>query len=66
MTKKEFLRHFWCKMVVYLCTGHKGSKNCCPRTVRGSPLYTCKLGGGQGWHKSQRIFESKVSRTLRG
>ena len=68
MTKKEFLRHLWCKMVAYysMGTGPMGTKSCCPWVVRSGPLYACELGGGQGWCKSLRKFGSKVSRTLRG
>jgi len=34
--KKEFLRHLWCKMVVYesVGTGPVARKSCCPRVVR--------------------------------
>ena len=38
----------------------------CTGIMRSGPLYTFKLGGGQGERKSLRNFGSKFSRTMRG
>ena len=68
MARKEFLKTSLVQKGDFIeawGTGPMGRK-CCTGVVMGNSLYSLRLGGGQGQHKSLRYFGSKVSRTLRG
>ena len=58
MAKKEFLKTSWSKRVISLKhgTGPVGRKSC-TGVVRSDLLYTFRLGGGQGQHKSNGFWK---------
>ena len=68
MTKKEFLRHLWCKMVVLLKHRDRthGQEELLPRACEGWLIIYLGVGRGLRIVYSLRNFGSKVSRTLRG
>ena len=64
MTKKEFLRHLWCKMVVLLTHRDRthGQEELLPRACEGWLI----VERGLRIVYSLRNLGSKISRTLRG
>ena len=68
MTKKEFLRCLWCKMVVLLKheDGTPGQEELLPQAREGWLIIYLGVGKGLRIANSLRNFGRKVSRTLRG
>ena len=69
MTKKEFLRRLWCKMVVLLKhrdRTHGQEESCFPRACEGWLIIYLGVGRGLRIAYSLRNSGSKVSRTLKG
>ena len=68
MTKKEFLRRLWCKMVVLLKHGDRihGQEELLPWACEGWLIIYLGVGRGLRIAYSLRNFGNKVSRTLRG
>ena len=64
MTKKEFLRHLWCKTVVLLKQGDRtcGQKELLPRGCEGWLIIILGVGGGKVNGDFQKNFH-KLKRT---